>query len=342
MSDNTAGVVPEVMEALAEAARGSAAPYGWDDYTAQARSAFDELFGQPVETLFCWGGTGGNVVGLATLVSPWHSIITADSAHVIVDECGAPARFTGATLTPVATDDGKLRTQDVAPFLQWSGNEHHPQPKVILVSQATETGLLYSVDELAALCDFAHSHEMVVYVDGARIANAVAALGCTVSELLVDTGVDAMTFGLTKNGAMYGEAVVFIDTALAANAHFVRKQAGQLASKGRYIAAQALALLKDDLWLTYATHSNAMAKRLADGVAGIGHVEMTLAPQVNGLFPRLPRPLITALQEWSLFFDWDEDDDVVRWMTSWETTTTDVDRFIAGLEYSVSRFDSAV
>lgn len=333
MSDNTAGVAPQVMAALQEAAHGSAAPYGWDDHTRRARERFDELFGQTVETCLCWGGTGANVVGLASIVSPWEAIITPDSAHVIVDECGAPARFTGASLTPVSTVDGKLRVEDVQRFLHWRSDEHHPQPRVLMISQVTETGLVYSVEEIGVLCDFAHSNGMVVYVDGARIANAVASAGCSIREMVVDTGVDAMTFGLTKNGAMYGEAVVFIDTDLATNAAFVRKQAGQLASKGRYIAAQVLALLDGDLWLANASHANTMAARLADGVRSIPGIEMSLPVQANGLFPRLDPALKSALQEWSLFFDWDESDHVVRWMTSYETTTDDVDRFVAGVEH---------
>lgn len=333
MSDNIAGVAPAVMAALQDAAHGSSAPYGWDDHTRRARDMFDELFGRPVDTYFCWGGTGANVVGLASIISPWHAVITPSSAHVIVDECGAPARFTGATMVPVATDDGKLRISDIEPYLHWKGDEHHPQPRVAMISQMTETGLVYTVDELAELCDFAHANGMYVYVDGARIANAVAASGCSVEEMLVGTGVDAMTFGLTKNGAMYGEAVVFIEPRLGANASFVRKQAGQLASKGRYIAAQVIALLTEDLWLDNARHANAMAGRLADGIRAIDGVELSLPVQANGVFPRMRRELITALQQWSLFFDWDESDDVVRWMASYETTPEDVDRFVAGVEY---------
>lgn len=338
MSDNIAGVAPEVMAALDEAARGSAAPYGWDDHTRRARERMDELFGRSVETYLCWGGTGANVVGLGSILSPWQAVVTPDSAHVIVDECGAPARFTGSTMTAVPTVDGKLRVADVEPYLHWSGDEHHPQPRVMMISQVTETGLVYTADEITELCDFAHRHGMVVYVDGARIANAVISTGTSISEMIVDTGVDAMTFGLTKNGAMYGEAVVFIDPDLGRNASFVRKQAGQLASKGRYIAAQVLALLDDDLWLANARHANAMAARLAEGVRAVPGVEMSLPVEANGLFPRMRPGLKTALQEWSLFFDWDESDHVSRWMTSYETTVEDVDRFIAGVEY----FDTVV
>lgn len=335
-SDNTAGVCPAVMDAISRIARGSAPSYGDDALTRAARNAFDELFERRVETLFCWGGTGANVVGLASVLQPWHSVITPASAHIVVDECGAPARFTGASISAVPTAEGKLRPADIEPFLHMRGSEHHPQPRVISISQATETGRLYSIDEIGSLCDFAHRNDLLVHLDGARIGNAVAALGCSVSELLGDTGVDVMTFGLTKNGAMYGEAVIFLRADLATNARFVRKQAGQLASKGRYIAAQALALLEDDLWLTNASHANAMAGALYSAASKLDGVLVEGEPQVNAVFARLPRAAITAAQNWSFFWDWDADLDLVRWMTSFETTPEDVRRFVAGVEYFVA------
>ncbi len=335
-SDNTAGVSPEVIDALNAVAAGSAMPYGSDDLTALAYQAFDDLFETNVATLFCWGGTGANVVGLASVLEPWQAVLSPDSAHIVVDECGAPARFTGATITPVPTSDGRLRIADLDPFLQWAHSEHHPQPRVVSVSQATETGQLYSVDQLGDIAEFAHSHNMLVHVDGARIANAIAATGASVNEMLVATGVDLMTFGLTKNGAMYGEAVVFIDPSLASNARFVRKQAGQLASKGRYIAAQALALLQDDLWLTNAAHANAMATTLAEQVSSISGIDIHGRPEVNAVFAQLPRSVIDDLQRWSFFWDWDTNENLVRWMTSFETTEADVERFVAGLRHFMS------
>lgn len=332
-SDNTAGVSPQVMDALARVASGTSMPYGFDDLTIAAQRAFDDLFETNVRTLFCWGGTGANVVGLASVLQPWEAVLAPNSAHIVVDECGAPARFTGATITPVPTVNGKLRVTDIETYMQWRGSEHHPQPRVVSISQATETGLVYSVDEIGLLCDFAHRNGILVHLDGARIANAVASLGVSVNELLVATGVDVVSFGLTKNGAMYGEAVIYVDPNLATNAGFVRKQAGQLASKGRYIAAQALALLDDDLWLRNAAHANSMATRLADGAARVGGVGIENPPQVNGVFARLPRPVIDALSQWSFFWDWDTDLNLVRWMTSFETTETDVERFLVGLNH---------
>jgi threonine aldolase len=332
-SDNAAGVSPEVMDALAQANSGPALAYGDDPWTRRAAQAFTDLAGRPVETLLCWGGTGANVVGLATLLQPWQAVITPDSAHIVVDECGAPARFTGSTVVPVVTPDGKLVPDALEPYLHWLGTEHHPQPAVVSISQATEMGTLYTVDEIAALCDRAHAHGLHVHLDGARIANALAATGSDLATMVGDTGVDVMTFGLTKNGAMYGEAVVFLRPELATRAAFVRKQAGQLSSKTRFIAAQILALVEDDLWLRNARHANDMAQALAARTDRIPGVRAANLPEVNSLFVHLPAEAIVPLQEWSFFWDWDLTQSLVRWMTSFATTTEDVERFAAGVEH---------
>ena len=255
-SDNAAGVCPQVMDALAEANRGPALAYGQDRWTEKGVRDLQDLFEAPVEVLFCWGGTGANIAGLATLVQPWQSIITVDSAHIVVDEAGGPARFTGAQISTVPHVGGKLVPEAVVPFLSWRGVEHHPQPRVLMVSQVTEMGTVYEADELAALADLAHRHDLLLYVDGARLANAVVATGLSVTSMLRDTGVDAVTFGLTKNGAMFGDAVVFLRPELADHARFVRKQAGQLVSKSRFVGAQVSALLRDDLWLANAANAN--------------------------------------------------------------------------------------
>jgi threonine aldolase len=330
-SDNFAGASPEVIDALVAANVGPARAYGEDPLTAEATSALRELFDAPVETFFCWGGTGANVVGLATVLQPWQAVLTTDTAHIVVDECGAPVRFTGATVTPIAHVDGKLRPEALDPYLHWLGSEHHPQPAVVSITQSTEMGTLYSLDELAAVCDKAHGHGLLVHLDGARIANAVAALDVALPTLVRDTGVDVMTFGLTKDGAIYGETVVFLRPELAERASFVRKQAGQLPSKARYIAAQVLALLEDDLWLRNARHANAMARRLADATRGIDGVRLLAEPEVNALFVELPAAAIAPLQEWSFVWEWDLEASLVRWMTSFATTDEDVDRFAAGV-----------
>lgn len=331
-SDNAAGVSAEVLNALVEAAPGPALAYGEDDWTRRASGAMRDLLGGPVQTLLCWGGTGANVVGLASVLQPHECVITVDSAHIVVDECGAPVRFSGSSVQTLLHAEGKLDPAGLDTYLQWLGSEHHAQPKVVSISQATEMGTMYGVEEIAAICDQAHRHGLVVHLDGARLANAVAASSSSLREMVVDTGVDVMTFGMTKNGAMYGEAVVFLRPELAPTASFVRKQAGQLPSKARFIAAQLSALLDDDLWLRNAAHANAMAALLAERVARIDGVEVARAPEVNSVFVRLPRAVAEALQGWSFFWDWDLSDSLFRWMTSFATTAADVEVFATGVE----------
>ncbi len=330
-SDNAAGVSPEVLDAIQAANSGPALAYGEDPWTARAEAAMRELFDAPVETLLCWGGTGANVVGLASVLRPWQAVIATDSAHIVVDECGAPARFSGSTFAPVPHDDGKLRPEAIEPYLAWLDSVHHPQPAVIAISQATEMGTVYTVDEIAALCDMAHANGMLVHLDGARIANAVVATDTDIQTLVRDPGVDLMTFGLTKNGGMYGEAIVYLRPELAEHAELVRKQAGQLSSKSRFIAAQLSALLEDDLWLTNARHANEMAQVLAARVADIPDVSVPRRPDVNSVFAQIPAESIVPLQEWSFFWEWDLSVSLVRWMTSFATTTDDVERFATGV-----------
>lgn len=335
-SDNFAGVDPAVMEALRAANTPAAPAYGADRWTTELAERFCDLFGGPVESLVCWGGTGANVVGLACALRPWQAVVCTDSAHITVDECGAPVRFTGSPVLTVPHDDGKLRPDALDAYLGWLGTEHHSQPAVVSISQATEMGTLYTVDEIAELADAAHRRGLRVHLDGARIANAVAAGGAGVDVMVRDAGVDVMTFGATKDGAMYGEAVVFLDPALAEHGHFVRKQAGQLPSKARFVSAQLLALLDDDRWLRNAAHANAMAGRLAEQVRSIDGVGLVAEPQANSLFVRLPADRIAPLQEWSFFWDWDLSRDMVRWMTSFVTTDTDIDRFTAGVAHHLA------
>jgi threonine aldolase len=335
-SDNTAGACPEVMHALQRANVGAAGAYGDDPITRRAEALIREVVDAPVESSMCWGGTGANVVGLACLLEPWQAVVCADSAHIVVDECGAPARFTGASIVPVATDDGKLTPAHLEPYVQWLGSEHHPQPAAVSITQSTEMGTLYAVDEIAALCEAAHAHGMHVHLDGARIANALVAAGSDLPTMVRDTGVDVMTLGLTKDGAMYGETVVFLRPELARRAAFVRKQAGQLASKARFISAQVEALLRDDLWLRNARHANEMAASLAHRVTDVPGVSIGRPPAVNAIFATLPAASIAPLQEWSFFWTWDLNASIVRWMTSFATTDEDVARFAAGVRAVVA------
>ncbi len=335
-SDNAAGVCPAVMDALVEANTASALAYGSDRWTTAAVQAFRELYDAPVEVLWAWGGTGANVVGLASMLRPWQAVICADTAHIVVDECGAPARFTGATIIPVPHHSGKITPAAIEPFLQWQGSEHHPQPAVVSISQVSELGTVYSVDEIAELCEAAHRNGLTVHLDGARIANAVVSTGASLATMVRDTGVDVMTFGATKNGAMYGEAVIYLRPELAEHARFIRKQAGQLPSKARFVAAQMLALLENDVWLDNARQSNRMAQFLAAETSAISGVKIVGSPEANAVFAYLPDDVIRPLQDWSFFWPWDLPNSLVRWMTGFATTPTDVQRFAAGIRAAVA------
>lgn len=334
-SDNNAGVHPKVMEALARVNHGHALAYGDDPWTHEAEGLFSDLFGRPVRTLMTWNGTGANVLALATAMRPAGAVVCSDVAHINVDETGAPEKILGSKLMDLPTRDGKLVPEQVQALAHNLGVVHHVQPCVLSITQSTEWGTLYSPSEIAALCDVAHGMGMVVHLDGARLANATVALGGTVAALrsfTVDAGVDVVSFGGTKNGMMYGEAVVYLTTELATSAAFVRKQITQLPSKVRYISAQFSALLRDDLWLDNARHANSMAHELYEAVRLIPGVNVT-PPAVNSIFPALPRPVARALQEWSFFYDWDVTQNQVRWMTAWDTTHLDIERFVAGLGY---------
>lgn len=330
-SDNAAGVHPLVMDALAAANDGHAVAYGHDRWTRQLTHVMRERLAAPVEVLPVWGGTGANVVALACLAHASDAVVCTDIAHIHVDEAGAPERMAGTKLLAVPSADGKLRPDDLRRHSAWHGDEHHPQPKILSVTQSTELGTVYTPDELRELADAAHALGMYVHLDGARIANAVAAIGGDLRATTVEVGVDVLSFGGTKNGMMYGEAVVFCTPELASRAVFVRKQLAQLPSKARFISAQLLALFDDDLWLELATHANAMTGRLAHALAGAPGLELGTPPEVNSLFPRLPRAAIAPLQRWCPFYTWDEAADQVRWMTAWDTTHDDVDAFATGV-----------
>ena len=248
-SDNNAGVHPRVMDTMRTANHGHAVAYGDDAYTETAVRLFRERFGEGAEVFFVFGGTGANVSALAAVTRPHQAVVCAETAHVNVDECGAPERFTGCKLIDLPTPDGKLRREQIEPLLARAGDQHHVQPRVVSISQPTELGTVYTVEELTRLAEFAHARGLLLHVDGARLSNAAAHLGVPLRELTAGAGVDVLSFGGTKNGMMYGEAVVFFDPALAEEFKFVRKQCAQLPSKMRFVAAQFTALLTEDLWL---------------------------------------------------------------------------------------------
>ncbi len=337
-SDNAAGAHPAVIEAVFAANEGSALAYGDDEHTRECSARFRDLFGADVTTRLTFNGTGANIVALATLLGslpgPNHAVVCTDWAHIAVDETGAPERALATKLIDLVSPDAKLVPEQLTEVAHAQGVQHHAQPGVVSITQATELGTLYSADEIAALCDRAHALGMLVHLDGARIANATAALGGTRSALramTIDAGVDAVSFGGTKNGLLGAEAVVFLSPAAAVGSQYVRKQVTQLPSKMRFLAAQFNAILDDDLWIGLAAHSNAMATLLHELTSGIAGVDLDRPPAVNSLFPRLAPEVIGPLRDWCFFWDWDLSAHQVRWMTAWDTTPDDVATFAEGV-----------
>jgi threonine aldolase len=328
-SDNNAGVHPKVMEAIAAANDGHVVAYGDDPYTDEAVKIFREHFGKDVEIYFVFGGTGANVLGLKAVTDPHHAIICAETAHINVDECGAPEKFTGCKLLSLPTKNGKITVDQMLPFLDAVGFEHHVQPRVISVSQSTEMGTVYQPRELKKLSEFAHKNGMLLHMDGARIANAAASLRKDFRSLTRDVGVDVLSFGGAKNGMMYGEAIVFFDQGLANDFKYTRKQGTHLPSKMRFISAQFSALLSNDLWRVNAEHANDMAKLLAQELGRIQQVELTQPVESNGVFARLPKKYIAPLQKRYFFYVWNEQTSEVRFMTSFDTTPDDISDFVA-------------
>ncbi len=337
-SDNAAGAHPAVAQALIDANQGHALAYGSDPYTAECERRFDELFGTEVVTRLCFNGTGANVAALATMLGslkgPHHAVVCTNWSHIEADETGAPERVLGTKLIDLPSPDAKITPAMIESVVHLHGVMHHVQPGIVSITQPTELGTLYTAAEVSAVCDVAHANGMLVHLDGARIANATAALGGDVAALrsfTVDAGVDVVSFGGTKNGAFGAEAVVFLNDDVETGSAYVRKQVTQLPSKMRFIAAQFNALLADDLWIRLGEHSNAMARRLHGLVSGIDGVDVGPLPQVNSLFPTLPPDLIEPLREWCFFWDWDPTVHQVRWMTAWDTTDEDVESFAAGV-----------
>jgi threonine aldolase len=337
-SDNHSGVHPAVLSAIAEANRGHVPAYGDDVYTQRAHQLLLRHLGEDAQISFAFNGTGANVVSLATLCQPWESVICAATAHVNTDECGAPEHIANVKLIPVETASGKLTPEAVSPYLTGFGFEHHSQPKVISISNVTELGGVYTPPELRKLADLAHAYGMYLHVDGARIANAAVALGVSLRELTADVGVDALSFGGTKNGMLAGEAVVLFGGARREHLPYVRKQSGQLSSKMRFIAAQFIAMFEEDLWLRCAAHANAMAGRLAAAVREAG-IEITHPVDANEIFALLPRDITPPLMERFRFYVWDEERNEVRWVCSWDTAEEDVDVFVDALQSALAGGD---
>jgi len=342
-SDNYSGIHPEVLAAISAANGGHQVAYGEDKYTERLQQVFRRHFGDSAQAFPVFNGTGANVTGLQSMLPRWGAVIAASTAHINVDEGGAPERIGGFKLLTVPTDDGKL-TPELVDREAWGwGDEHRAQPLVVSITQSTELGTLYTVDEITALAEHAHDRGMKLHLDGARIANAAAALDVPLSAFTSDAGVDVLSFGGTKNGAMLGEAIVVLNPDAAEGLLYSRKFNMQLSSKMRFVSAQLIALLEGDLWLRNARHSNAMAQRLraevergiADGsIHGVGFTQPT---QSNGVFATLPDGVADRLREKFRFYDWDAARNEVRWMCSFDTQESDVDAFVAELARLTSR-----
>ncbi|MEA2198228.1 MAG: threonine aldolase [Solirubrobacteraceae bacterium] len=327
-SDNRAGIHPAVLEAIAAANEGHAASYGHDDGTERLQGRFREHFGEAARAFPVFNGTAANVLSLRAACRPWQAAICAESAHLNVDEGGAPEAIAGVKLLTIPGTDGKLTPELVIKTATARrGDEHQVQARIVSVSQSTELGTVYSVDELAALVEAAHAHGLLLHVDGARLSNAAAALDVPLRALTTDVGVDIVSFGGTKNGLLAAEAVVFLNPEPADGFLYLRKQSLQLASKMRFLAAQLDALLSDELYLRLAAHANAMAARLAAAVEDVNGVTITRPVEANAVFAILPRGATERLQDEFAFYVWDEQTGEVRWMCSWDTTPEDVDEF---------------
>ena len=327
-SDNNSGVHPQILKAIENVNRGHAIAYGDDPYTEEAIKLLKRIFGEDSGVFFVFIGTAANTLGLDAITYPYNSIICAETAHIHVDECGAPEKFTGCKLLPAETADGQLTIDAIRKHMHGFGFEHHAQPRVISITQATEMGTVYTVDEIKEITGYAHEHGLLVHMDGARISNAAVSLNREFKEFTADAGVDVLSFGGTKNGMMYGEAVVFFNKDLASDFKYRRKQGMQLASKMRYISAQFLAFLKDDLWKRNAEHANQMAKLLEKEVSVIPGIEITQKVEANGVFAIIPGELIPVLQQEYFFYVWNEEKSEVRWMTSFDTTEEDIYGFV--------------
>ncbi|MDQ2849740.1 MAG: low specificity L-threonine aldolase [Allobranchiibius sp.] len=336
-SDNYSGVHPEVLAAIARANGGHQTAYGDDVYTARLQEVFRGHFGDRVEAFPVFNGTGANIVALQAVTQRWESVICTASAHIHVDECAAPERMGGLKLMTVPTPDGKFTPSLIDTVAIRQNDEHHAQTKVVSITQTTELGTAYSVQEIAAIAEHVHTRGWVLHVDGSRLSNAAATLGVSFKQMITDTGVDILSFGGTKNGLMVGEAVVVLNPDVVQGMKYLRKQSMQLASKMRFISTQLEALLTNDLYLRNAAHSNAMARLLAERVRDIDGLQIPRPVQANAVFAILPTAVSERLMEHFRFYFWDEATGEVRWMCAFDTTEDDVEAFAAAIRTEMTR-----
>lgn len=335
-SDNNSGIHPAILEAIAQANDGHVPAYGSDLYTDAAINKFKEHFGEDCEVAFVFNGTGANVTGLKAMVRSHQAIICTDGAHINADEGGAAEGFIGGKLLTVPSADGKLTISGIERQLHHIGNQQRSQPKAVSISQCTELGTVYTIDEIKEITRFAHANGLYVHMDGARLSNAAAHLGCSFAEMTVDAGVDMLAFGGTKNGLMVGEAVVCFNKELASEIPYIRKQGMQLGSKMRFIAAQFDRLLTDNLWLHNAKHANHMAQQLAEGLMEFPEISLSQPVESNAVFASLPKSTIEHLQKTHSFALWNDEKNEIRLVTSFDTAKEDIEAFLADVQKSFS------
>jgi len=328
MSDNNSGVHPNIIEAIINVNNGHDYSYGNDITTKKAIEKIRELLGVEADIYFVTTGTAANVIGLSGLLKPYEAVVCANTAHINVDECGALEKFSGSKILQISTENGKISKEEVIAFLHSLGDEHQSQPRIISISQTTETGTLYSIKEIKDLANFAHENNMLLHIDGARIANAVVALDTTFKEMITDTGVDLLSFGGTKNGMMIGEAIVSLNKDLSKGFKFYRKQGMQLLSKMRFVSAQFVAYLSNELWKENASNANNMGKYFADRLLEIPGVTLKSKPETNMLFVYMKKDLINSLQKEFDFYLINEETNLIRLVTSFDTSKDDIDNFI--------------
>ena len=334
-SDNNSGIHPDVLKAIEEANVGHVIAYGDDTYTKRAIKKLKEHFGEEIDVYFVFNGTGANVLGMKQVTDSFNSIICAETAHINVDECGAPEKFTGCKLLTVPTEDGKITVEKIKYHMHGFDFEHHSRPKVISITQATELGTVYTSEEIKKITDYAHEYNVLVHMDGARLCNAAVSLNVGLRDITDNVGIDILSFGMTKNGGMNSEAIIFFNKILSKDFKYIRKQGMQLASKMRFMAVQFETLLSNNLWWRNAKHANNMAQILAEKVLEIPQITITQKVESNGVFAIVPTEYISKLQEEFFFYMWDEERSEVRWMTSFDTTEEDILKFVKELKHIV-------
>ena len=323
-SDNHSGVHPDIMKAIISANKDYTIAYGYDDYTKRALKKFEEHFGNNIEVFFVYNGTAANILGLKNVTNSYNSILSAETAHLNVHECCGPEKFIGCKIVTIRTPNGKLTNDMLKPFIVGIGDEHMAQPKVVSITQPSELGTIYTINEIKNLADFIHKNNMILHVDGARLCNAAVSLNVNFKKLTGDVGVDILSFGGTKNGMMFGEAVIFFKKNLATNFKYIRKQGMQLASKMRFISCQFEAYLSNNLWLKNASNANKMTKKLYNNIKDLSNVEITQSVDANLIFAKIPINFINLLRKKYYFSN---NESIVRWLCSFNTKEKDVNNF---------------